>query len=624
METPEQGDDAENPEGGETNTPSEDGGFSDEEVEGKRTIINVTVRTLRRTSATAYTVASSSSSPYNGTAGFGDKNHHFNMTYKDIDSTVVAAIAGASITSYYSHRDVAVTTDTSTIYNAAYVTFVFDSGIFYNWARHFVIDAAGSNFFGLTTSVENSVGTTLSSDLWYIFGSQCRAKNPPTTAAGENYTTVSGTFNVYYREAYTYSFATGDSSTQTFKTVYAGLTSTAASAPTKAGYTFMGWQESSSNVIYGANATLPNTLSSTSRTFNALWLPHTYGVTFNGNGGTVYDYHSSITVTANTAGSVYNMGFTKNATTGWYVSNATYSSSSYYYSMAKIYCNSGDGLYRVPFVGYVDEMNPYGVDSTAKENGNECGGFSAVPESTIVQWDCDYLYSGDDTYVKYCKWYPDRADLYNNIMFGASSGYNVVVGETYGDEDQYDFPTATRLHYDFAGWWTKNGTSSGDWGTQVTASTVVTATTAHTLYAKWTPHVYTMTINYKSENSANTTIVGLSVSSGTLGTTSLSVGGSTTWKQAYQTSSVTLTVSASNSSSYDYYIRFGSAPTSSTYSGVDSATSSWSPDANATVNIYVVQRFSITYDANGGTGTVPSKVYKARSETATLATNSLT
>ncbi|MBP3431530.1 MAG: InlB B-repeat-containing protein, partial [Clostridia bacterium] len=174
-------------------------------------------------------------------------------------------------------------------------------------------------------------------------------------------------------------------------------------------------------------------------------------------------------------------------------------------------------------------------------------------------------------------------NLRSFIIIPAGSGgkfsfqLEVFVGDLYSNGWEFsayrempstnDLPVATRSGYDFDGWYKENSFVN-----KVDASTIVSTSAAHTLYAKWTLRVYTMTINYKSENSTNLTNVGLSVSSGTLAATTLSVGGSTTWKQAYQTSSVTLTVSASNSSSYDYYIRFNSAPTSSSYSGVDSAT----------------------------------------------------
>ncbi len=59
-------------------------------------------------------------------------------------------------------------------------------------------------------------------------------------------------------------------------------------------------------------------------------------------------------------------------------------------------------------------------------------------------------------------------------------------GDAYGT-----LPTPTRSGYTFAGWWTA---ASG--GTQVTASTVVTATADHTLYAHWTTDSVTTTLTF--------------------------------------------------------------------------------------------------------------------------------
>ena len=65
----------------------------------------------------------------------------------------------------------------------------------------------------------------------------------------------------------------------------------------------------------------------------------------------------------------------------------------------------------------------------------------------------------------------------------------VTIGSTYGN-----LPTPTRTGYTFAGWYTA---VSG--GTQVTSSTIVTATGNHTLYAHWNPiRVTGVTLNKTS------------------------------------------------------------------------------------------------------------------------------
>lgn len=55
---------------------------------------------------------------------------------------------------------------------------------------------------------------------------------------------------------------------------------------------------------------------------------------------------------------------------------------------------------------------------------------------------------------------------------------------TYQTGDTQELPTPVKDGYEFAGWWTKDGSSSGDWGTQVTS---ISATDMQDmdLYAKW-------------------------------------------------------------------------------------------------------------------------------------------
>jgi len=61
----------------------------------------------------------------------------------------------------------------------------------------------------------------------------------------------------------------------------------------------------------------------------------------------------------------------------------------------------------------------------------------------------------------------------------------VTYNSTYGD-----LPTPSRTGYTFTGWYT-----SASGGSQVSASTKVTTTSNHTLYAHWTVNTYTVTFN---------------------------------------------------------------------------------------------------------------------------------
>ncbi|MBR3135723.1 MAG: leucine-rich repeat protein [Clostridia bacterium] len=79
-----------------------------------------------------------------------------------------------------------------------------------------------------------------------------------------------------------------------------------------------------------------------------------------------------------------------------------------------------------------------------------------------------------------------------NVSFNANDGAVspttkvVQYGQAYGT-----LPTPTRSGYIFDGWWTTKETG----GKQVTASTVCYASGNYTLYARWTPKTYTVTLN---------------------------------------------------------------------------------------------------------------------------------
>ena len=67
----------------------------------------------------------------------------------------------------------------------------------------------------------------------------------------------------------------------------------------------------------------------------------------------------------------------------------------------------------------------------------------------------------------------------------STTSKRVTYGKTYGT-----LPTPTRVGHSFAGWYTA---SSG--GTKVTASTKVSKTATHSLYAHWNANTYTITFN---------------------------------------------------------------------------------------------------------------------------------
>lgn len=85
----------------------------------------------------------------------------------------------------------------------------------------------------------------------------------------------------------------------------------------------------------------------------------------------------------------------------------------------------------------------------------------------------------------------DTATLNPNKGSVPDPKIDVVTGKAYGTLcTNGQLPVPTRTGYSFAGWYTKR---TG--GTKVTASTIVTETSNHTLYAHWTAKTYTVTFN---------------------------------------------------------------------------------------------------------------------------------
>ena len=144
-----------------------------------------------------------------------------------------------------------------------------------------------------------------------------------------------------------------------------------------------------------------------------------------------------------------------------------------------------------------------------------------------------------------------------------------------------------------------------------------------TLYAEWTINTYELNIYYYVGATMQANETNLNVSAPTCNPTSatLTTGSSVTISHTYSTSAQTITLSRANTS-YNYYIGCNSEPTTS--SSVNSITYSWTPTNDNNLDVYVYQRYQISYNSNYGSGTLPSAQYKIHGTSITLGTNSLT
>ncbi len=156
-----------------------------------------------------------------------------------------------------------------------------------------------------------------------------------------------------------------------------------------------------------------------------------------------------------------------------------------------------------------------------------------------------------------------------------------------------------------------------------------------TFTAHWQANTYTLTLYYAGKGQTNETDFTVSASGCTIAYESGSSVGypssedTVKVSHTYTTSTVSVKISLTNDASYDYYMRIGSAPTTSSYtylfdSSSDSYSYSWKPTANSQINIYIYQRYTITYNKNNGSGTTPGTPYKIHNTDAALGSNSLT
>mgnify|MGYP001623005828 CR=1 FL=1 len=197
-----------------------------------------------------------------------------------------------------------------------------------------------------------------------------------------------------------------------------------------------------------------------------------------------------------------------------------------------------------------------------------------------------------------------------NSYFQTPSVYQTMlagVGPTLYVEDDFNQFTG----YTLIGWSTTKNDTTPDYdpGEALPASF---ANGNKTLYAVYERDPYILTINYYSRSATNSVSLNVSTSRGTLSSSTMSLNGSVTLT-ADGTSTHTVTIS--ESSSYTYYIGTSSSATTTSYSY------SWSPTSNRTISIYVVQRYSITYNGNGATSGSTSKTYKRHGTNATIASN---
>ena len=273
--------------------------------------------------------------------------------------------------------------------------------------------------------------------------------------------------------------------------------------PTRTGYSFQGWYL---NKTGGTKISSNTDISSQkNHTLYAQWKANSYTVSFNANGGNVSK--SSMSVTYDSA--YVDMPVpTRNGYSfkGWYTSA---SAGSQVTSTSKVSTASNHTLYAqweagncnvtlnanggavTPTSITVTYNSNYGTLPTPTRTGHSFNGwFTAASGGTKVT--SSTKVTNSSAHTLYAQWSLNKY----TVSFDASGGtvsptsITVTYSSTYGT-----LPTPTRKGYSFSGWYTS---SSG--GTNITSSTKVTITSAHTLYAQWKANTYKINFNANGGN----------------------------------------------------------------------------------------------------------------------------
>ena len=320
---------------------------------------------------------------------------------------------------------------------------------------------------------------------------------------------------------------------------------------------------------------------------------------------------------------------------------------------ATYYANGGTGA---PAAQTFCAGKSYTMSSTVPtRNGYTFAGWTRGTTGTTL-FQPGYVFS--DTWASanddwYAKWTPNTYKVTLNANGG--SGGTSAVWFKYGTNTYYSDssctttitaitrPTRTGYTYNSSkGFYTAsavNGASAGEryiaYDSVSFASDLCTDIYSNvTLICEWTINTYRLSINYYSSatnrSQLTTTATTCNVADETLSAPTTNSSYTFTYiTHTFANVAQSITFKLNSAGSYSYYLKIGSAPTTTSYdklftSATDTYTYSWFPKINSTINLYVYQRYQISYNLNYGSGTLPSAQYKIHGTSITLGTNSLT
>jgi Listeria/Bacterioides repeat len=339
----------------------------------------------------------------------------------------------------------------------------------------------GSKF--ILTLSKNASGEKRTGDVAFVDGSKVW-----TLRVTQNPVVVYVSFNV--------NGGSGNISSKTY-TVSKTYGSIPAGPTPPKGHSFDGWYTAKSG---GSKITASSTVSESVTTLYAHYSAKKYNVSFNSNGGSSC---SSQKVTYNsTYGTLPTPGRTGYKFVGWYTASSggtKITSSSKHTSASDItlyahweaspivvtfYSNNGtdDATSRTYYYG--QKFGSLPASPALPSAGYKfVGWFTAKSGGTQITADTTVTTSYTSLYAQFKA--KELIVSFDSCNGSAASSKNVIFDSAYGS-----LPTTERNGYKFVGWYTaKSG------GTKITASTIVSITNDHTLYAHWKANTYKVTFD---------------------------------------------------------------------------------------------------------------------------------
>jgi uncharacterized repeat protein (TIGR02543 family) len=372
---------------------------------------------------------------------------------------------------------------------------------------------------------------------------------------------------------------------------------------TRAGYVFTGWGTSSEGpVVYADQANY--TMGESNVRLYAIWTPNqTYTVTYNGNGntggtvpvdGNTYAQGQTVTVLGNTG----NLTKTCNTFAGW---NTAANGSGTNYSAGQTFPmgSSNVTLWAVWTINpYTITFNANGGSGTMSPQTINCGTSANLTANaftrtcnTFAGWATSaggaVAYANGASYTmgssNVTLWAVWTINPYT-ITFNANGGSGTMSNQTIGCGSSANLTSNafTRTGYNFAGW----ATTAGGAVAYANGANYTMGSANVTLYAVWTQ---TFTVTYNGNGSTGGTVP--------------------VDNNAYTTGSTVTTKTNSGSLSRTCYT-FAGWNTAADGSGTSYAEGATFSMGSSNVTLYAKwtqNSYSITFNANGGTGTMSNQ-----------------